>query len=427
MNHDDLVEGHLPKFFCPRLWNEVYVQNSGALRPCCLFRKPLKFEDADASIYSHRESGTWDPAYNGPHMRELREAALSGARVQGCETCYEIEKAGGKSARTASLELAGDPTSVLANAKASVSVAHPTSIMLEFGNICNLRCRMCRPTSSSRIASDPVHREFLFKNYPAYQLQYELATALKLKQRWHMDREFCDSGLPEMLMQANELKIVGGEPLLNEAFLTLCKALIRRGRARNINICITTNGTLLSDDWVSILRSFRHVMLNVSIDGVGKLNDYIRDGSCWADVDACVRAAKAAGFAVQIISALQAYNFCDTHLLVKYALDQGCRWSISWVSSPACFDVAQFPIDVRYYFADELKRSLMPEDSPFVREQLRYCVERVESGPDCSAAWVNWNKFVEFTSTLDEKRGQSIAEAAPIVAALIDQLGEVAL
>jgi len=100
-------------------------------------------------------------------MRSVRRDLIEGRQTKGCRTCYTEEKS-----RLASLRVSTNETwlngymnpdretysDLIARARENDYRLPngPQWIDLDIGNLCNLKCRMCRPGSSSSIASDPV-------------------------------------------------------------------------------------------------------------------------------------------------------------------------------------------------------------------------------------------------------------------------------
>ncbi|KAA6303007.1 MAG: Anaerobic sulfatase-maturating enzyme [Candidatus Ordinivivax streblomastigis] len=136
--------------------------------------------------------------------------------------------------------------------------ARPLYVMLKpVGAACNLRCSYCYyldkknlyPESTSYLLSDALLEKFT-KDY------LESQTTQQVLFTWH-----------------------GGEALLrNIAFYKKALALQKRyGRGIQIDNCIQTNGTLLTDDWCRFLKENRF-LVGISIDGPEHCHDRYRRG-----------------------------------------------------------------------------------------------------------------------------------------------------
>ena len=146
---------------------------------------------------------------------------------------------------------------------------------LEFNmsNVCNLKCRMCNGISSSAwvkedralaeinpIYGRPVnHPEFGYRN-----VSDEVIGRLF---------EF-----PEYFKNLKYLSIKGGEPYMEPGNKKILRKIIEMGNSKNITLDVTTNGTIVDEEFHELARQFGHTKWTVSVEGVGKLYDYIRGG-----------------------------------------------------------------------------------------------------------------------------------------------------
>jgi sulfatase maturation enzyme AslB (radical SAM superfamily) len=85
--------------------------------------------------------------------------------------------------------------------------------------------------------------------------------------------------------ELEEIKVYGGEPLQTREADAFFKRVIEQGNIENLYIEMSTNGTTLP--MPNVLEAFKRckrLKLDISIDGYGKLNDYIRSGSDWDNI-----------------------------------------------------------------------------------------------------------------------------------------------
>lgn len=149
--------------FCVNPFLEVNVTPAGSVRPCCAWPE-IALNGRPMSVYEHSIEVIW----NSEAMRSVRRNLTEGEPVKECSYCYNQEKVGARSMRIDGsraweagwLNPRGETIEDMkASARANdFRVPHgPEWIDLEVGNLCNLKCRMCRSLSSSKIADDPVH------------------------------------------------------------------------------------------------------------------------------------------------------------------------------------------------------------------------------------------------------------------------------
>lgn len=141
--------------------------------------------------------------------------------------------------------------------------------IIKTSNHCNLGCRMCGPELST-------YWQHLVRHNP----NEEFASEYVLEET--SDSEF------EILKQhvftphLTSLIFSGGESLLSKKNYQIIEYLIGSGLAKNINLHITTNGTVkIKDAWLEAAKEFKELVLEFSIDGSSYVYDYIRPGGKW--------------------------------------------------------------------------------------------------------------------------------------------------
>lgn len=139
-----------------------------------------------------------------------------------------------------------------------------------FGNYCNLSCYTCLPQSSSRRTTD-------LKKLGWYE-----AFGGRHVKNISIDSVF--EQIKELLPETAAIVIIGGEPLLMREHYDFLDMIIQSGHSKEIILSYTTNLTLLNlekKNFLDYVDQFKQVAVNVSIDGIGKRNEYIRYGSNW--------------------------------------------------------------------------------------------------------------------------------------------------
>lgn len=179
---------------------------------------------------------------------------LSNEMQPGCAGCHRMESIGNRSLRMELNEAYGRPTS-------------PSLRYMEFnlGNLCNFKCRMCDSRSSSRWAAD------------------EIALGLNPRplRRWNLGNVDAD------LSTVDRIKFKGGEPCLEQDTMVSILERIHehRGKLHGLQVNITTNGSkIFNERLMNLLSECGMVNLNISIDGMGAVNDYQRTGSVWEEI-----------------------------------------------------------------------------------------------------------------------------------------------
>ena len=231
------------KTYCPYPFIGASLQSDGVTLPCGQYMNVAPF-----TAYQPIEE-----ARNNSHMQDMRMRMLSNEHDPGCQ-CPAEEAAGMKSMRQHAIDQFGyRPFGKL------------KTVEIFFDNVCNLKCRMC--------------------GSPRSHLWYE--EEKELYGTTMSPTKYVKNTLHETLdvEELEEIKVYGGEPLQTREADAFFKRVIEQGNIENLYIEMSTNGTTLP--MPNVLEAFKRckrLKLDISIDGYGKLNDYIRSGSDWDSI-----------------------------------------------------------------------------------------------------------------------------------------------
>ena len=81
-----------------------------------------------------------------------------------------------------------------------------------------------------------------------------------------------------------KLHVGGGEPLIHKRTFWLLNELVNLGVSNNIEVVFYTNLTVLPEKILDIARFFKDMCFSVSLDGLGKVNEYIRYPSKFIEI-----------------------------------------------------------------------------------------------------------------------------------------------
>ena len=269
--------------FCILPFVHMQVKPSGAMKPCCRFEFHNKeyLQEAGSAKkyvfdpYNISKGASLSEGQNSELWEDIRQKLLKNEPVAGCTKCYLEESANGFSMRTSENRARNNKN----NWVPTYDVSKPTIKYLEmtFGNYCNLKCRTCNADLSST--------------------WWEDENALVETGR-HQDRDvYINShgqknvNIPfnwkeEDFINLEEIKFTGGEPMVHPDFIKLMDMLIEMDVAKNIKLDIFTNCSWIpGEKYIERLKQFKNIMLSLSIDGVGPVNEYIRNPSKWDIVD----------------------------------------------------------------------------------------------------------------------------------------------
>jgi molybdenum cofactor biosynthesis enzyme MoaA len=246
------------KTFCVAPFTGVEFRKNGQLAPCCRYTLPRS-----NSLWNFRDYDKWWNEYLDPMRQEL----LNGIEHEGCKNCWRDEKVGIKSYRQNLNEEFARYTDLVD------PLLVPTYQMYNYGNFCNLKCIMCNPFASSQIETEYKQNQ---EEFVKVGVHYVFGTEIK----WFRSNEF-NTIKNNLLVNANQILIQGGEPFLSQDVIDLFKAT---QSPENIVLTVISNLTTFTDDIVELLKQFKKVELVVSLEGIESHNDYLRYGSSWNEI-----------------------------------------------------------------------------------------------------------------------------------------------
>jgi sulfatase maturation enzyme AslB (radical SAM superfamily) len=205
---------------------------------------------------------------------------LRGEWPAACERCRQTEEAGAKSIR---LHLnarfdRGRGEDLLLRTHRDGFLDRPVVLYadIRLGNVCNLTCRMCGPVASRLWAAHFNQVQPKSYRMPVRELR-QLGTHNWVKSdslSWVVDQS---------VGSVQAMHFAGGEPLIVPEMAEALELVVRSGRAGEIELSYNTNLTVLPDKVTSLWPDFKSVSLLCSVDGFGRVNDYIRRPSRWED------------------------------------------------------------------------------------------------------------------------------------------------
>lgn len=213
---------------------------------------------------------TPEEIFNSSRMELLRQRALNGERDPACETCWDAED-----------RYLDSPRLMSDHPEYEEFEEGQISLDVTATNECNLACRMCTPTSSHKLMKD-------YKFFKDHKLDYEVIDNVE---RFSQSRPLMavDTSQWKWIEQNTHkiglLKASGGEPFYDSKMIRLLERFVKEDTAKNCSIAFHTNGTQYSEEVCGYLKKFKSVNNSNSIDGVGKVYEFIRHGQKFEDLE----------------------------------------------------------------------------------------------------------------------------------------------
>jgi radical SAM protein with 4Fe4S-binding SPASM domain len=280
-----------PPYFCKAPFRSVVVDNDGTLMPCCEFK-------------SHRSSIQSYNIYEYEKYKAdttLRQKMITGEIDGGCASCIAGEKNEIYRREYHSRPFKEKYETFKVN---TFDVGH---LELRLGNLCNLKCTMCGPYASSTWASEAK------KNYEKIS-KFGIEN-LKSDFDWINDTEIKHL-IKDILNNCITVNFGGGEPLMSPFINEFLQEI-----NLNTHLSINTNGTKLSDSTLKLLENRPNLTIMISVDGIGKHNDYIRSGSKWKDIEENIKKLKQSNIKFYFYYILQHTSLFTFKPLFEYCVD----------------------------------------------------------------------------------------------------------
>ena len=192
---------------------------------------------------------------------DVKKSMAQGQINSRCSQCHSSEKQTGTSERT--MALLAMPPDQLTEFVNTHKVPKFT-IRIKFSNLCNLACRSCSPTFSSRYAQ--THKitvpDTLTKDIGSNS------------DNWN----FITSSIIKYLSTHNSVNItlLGGESTIQPGAIKLIEWIKENDLSNQISLDFTTNMSVSNSSILSKPLPFKKIHVSASIDSVGKNFEYVR-------------------------------------------------------------------------------------------------------------------------------------------------------
>jgi hypothetical protein len=273
-----------PENFCFAPFVHTYLSPQTERRMCCASREPAQnFEQ-----YIDTKAGTGkyipitlDAHWNSDHMKSVRVRMIAGETLPECEVCND--KLLNTSVYRSYFEsMFGHKylQAIEATDETGYTTMKPVSWDYRFSNLCNFKCRTCGDMLSSAWETEQrQHNMIDWSNPKNSWMKIEVKKEITEFQDSQIEQEFARAVEDH---QVEEIYWVGGEPLMYEQHWRYMKRIIDLGDGKHVYARYNTNlsrinyrGTNLYTDILSGLRDWQ---ICASLDGTGRIGEYIRTG-----------------------------------------------------------------------------------------------------------------------------------------------------
>ena len=377
---------------CKVPWMSIALSANGNIKPCCVYK---------GGEFNIDKGDTLDSAWKD--MDELRQKFINGEKPDSCTQCWQREATVGHSRRTWYNDKIKDwPDKYELNPP--MRLRH---MDLNFGNTCNLKCRMCGAWGSTA---------WFKEEEKLMALDPEFKRSRGPKQPVIIPASYWESK-KDMFQYLERIDFKGGEPMMQPGMFDFLGYLVEWGFAPNITIAYTTNGTKTPERLKELWPKFKRVKLIVSVEGgTGKIYEYIRGGDLqtlealreniqWFDqFDNLIGSFN---------SAIQIYNIFDLNNLLEWFRDT-VNASDRWHRDPNTFKFDCLVSDPAYLNINIMPNELKQRAIDIIYQKNSKCLNILRTAlTKSSYNEKQWNLFIKFTKELDKMRNTDIREVVP--------------
>ena len=399
------------------------TREDGAIKVCCR-SQPIGWIQEESL----------EEVWNGNAMREVRKQVLNNERPDVCKPCFDLEDQGVESLRQR--HIAGVIPEARANLYPNALDALEEDYTMPFelptmeiklNNLCNLKCRMCNPLDSTSWKDWDQVTEF-YKKENNYLIPTVDALVSKPGQyigpfdnsdNWWTSFE-------KLLPYFRRVEFAGGEPLMDPYHYKILDMLAPYGK--NIEIKYATNGTTLGikggrtihDYW----PKFKSVAVNVSIDGIHDVYEYIRGNGKFSEIEENIKVFKSFSNVSRVVGAftVQANNIMQIDKVIDYFLnDMGIIFYSHRVNYPMSLSAQVLPPVLKQQVINNLE--VMKEtvlSYPLVEQNdllKKVTLQQIQDNINFLQAKCmyesHWQDCIEFNRRLDKTRNQNFLSANP--------------
>ena len=264
----------MTKTYCSFPFQHQYVHMSGSVRLCCATMENVTDKKGNRV---HMNNDSLQKIWNNDYMKDVRLKMKNGEVLKACTKCIDQEARGYKSMRQEDNE---EKNINSVNTDGSIDTM-PNSMELHFGNVCNLKCKMCGQDYSNQIGKELLEigkndEDFLSWVYKQSGNVNNWTNNLSVEYTWFQNEKIKNRLIEYVSKHITTLTIIGGEPTVIPEFYALLDYCYKNNTLQDKSITIVTNLTNTNPKMTQWFSKTKSWIIWASIDGIGSRTEYIR-------------------------------------------------------------------------------------------------------------------------------------------------------
>ena len=362
------VGSPMPKTYCAFPFQHQYVHMSGSVRLCCATMENATDKKGNRI---HMNNDSLQKTWNSDYMKQARLKMKNGEVLEACTKCVDQEARGYKSMRN---DHGQEENLRKVNADGSMDVM-PHSMELHFGNVCNLKCKMCGQDYSNQIGKEILQigkkdKDFLEWVYKQSGNVNNWTNNLSVEYTWFQNQKTKKRLIEYVSKNITKLTIIGGEPTVIPEFYELLDYCYKNNTLKDKDITIVTNLTNTNPKMTKWLPEMKSWTIWASLDGIGDATEYIRYPSNFKKITENLNyykemLAEHGNGKITFSPAIQLLNIHQLDDMIKWFIyfsdgSWGDTFNVSWMSQvwyPRICNYDTAPRQYRLMVADKLEKS----------------------------------------------------------------------
>jgi sulfatase maturation enzyme AslB (radical SAM superfamily) len=414
-----------PTTFCATPFVDVRINPNGSMHFCYVSGSHSKPGD-------NIQLMTVDEFFNkSSTVMDVRNRMTTGQAHHVCEGCYKCEQSGNVSYRQKrNINFAIFPQddfvpSVTESPLWSQNLTKPRYYHVSFSNLCNMACMMCFPGCSSLLTSTLKKIDLIPADTPILQ-DWTQGPA------WS---QFCDH-----LINNNQIfffHIMGGEPMYHKKFKELL-IMLNDKKHTNFHFSFVTNGSVYDPEVAELLKSFRSVAIEISLEHPGQINTYVRH---YSDTDTVLHNIdqwiqhKSSTFDIVLRPLPQALTVLHYDQLLNFAVDRELTVDSHLLDNPDYLRANILPDDIKHIVRQKIQTQFLKTQTWSTQNinhrnsstvnSIEVDAARVLNQLDvvCDNVEQKRQQFVDYCAKFDRSRGMHIRDYVPELVDFMNQYG----
>ena len=321
---------------------------------------------------------------------KVKQQMIDGVRADVCKYCYNLDDQNVISPRqTYTINWANK-----LNLKSLDDITQQTIVDydIRLNNECNALCRSCNPYTSNLIA-----REYFKINLIGHDVGYTPKT----------DYDIID------LTTVQRIYVSGGEPTIQSTLVDFLQKCINANKT-DFEIVINTNAAVVSDKFITLVKQFSNLKFEISIDGYGSINQYIRWPIKWDKFIGNVKTLyDITNGKITFNTVASIYNIGQLYLVFEFLENTypASRYNVSFLIDPIGQQPWNFP-DKQVAIANlnKIKELQTYQKDEVFKSQIDSAIDQMTNS---KTNIEQLTQFFEFNDRLDASRDVKLQDYIP--------------